>query len=342
MFVARLFDRLNPDRPLSAHMLAEGVTRIGRDPNADWAIPDPDCEISRQHLELICQNGALLLKPLGANGVFRDPGGARLPDGEAVPVAPGDAINFGRYRLVVEPAPSGDGRAAAGDATMVFAAPFGLTTAVPTDWADGAALPPIDEDGLLLDAFCEGARLDVSALSNEDPAEIMRRVGHIYRQMVLGLGDLISERSTTRIDLQMDRTTIGARDNNPFKWAPSRKLAIDLLLDNEAGFLSGAEAIKASFEDVKRHMLGTLSGFGAALRSVLQIVSPGAIERRLEGQSSFLKSRAASCWIEYEKAHAEATLEVLEERKGPVSRAFLAAYEERVRGNGPTGLPGGE
>lgn len=338
MFVARLFDRSDPDRPLGAHMIAEGTTRIGRDPNADWAIPDPDCEISRQHLELICRDGALLLRPLGANGVIRDASGERFADGETVPVALGDAINFGRYRLIVEPAPQG--RAGAGDATMVFAAPFGLTTAVPTDWADGEPLPPIDEEGLLLDAFCEGARLDVSALSNEDPAEIMRRAGHIYRQMVLGLGDLISERTTTRTDLQMDRTTIGARDNNPFKWAPSRKLAIDLLLDNEAGFLSGPDAIKASFEDVKRHMLGTLSGFGAAVRAVLEIVSPPAIERRLEGQGSFLKSRAASCWAEYEKAHAEATLEVLEERKGPVSQAFLAAYEERVRADDPKGTLG--
>lgn len=336
MFVARLFDRSNPDQPLGAHVIVEGITRVGRDPNADWTIADPDCEISRQHFELICRDGALLLKPLGANGVFRDAGGERLPDGETVPVAPGDAINFGRYRLLVEPAPKGR---PAGDATMIFAAPFGLTTAVPTDWADGEPLPPIDEEGLLLDAFCEGARLDVSALSNEDPAEIMRRAGHIYRQMVLGLGDLISERSTTKIDLQMDRTTIGARDNNPFKWAPNRKLAIDLLLDKETGFLSGPDAIKASFEDVKRHMLGTLSGFGAAMRAILEIVGPSAIERRLDGQSSFLKSRAASCWAEYEKAHAEVTCQVLEERKGPVSQAFLAAYEKRVRENDPKGPP---
>lgn len=340
MFVARLFDRSEPDRPLGAHVIDEGITRVGRDPNADWAIADPDCEISRQHLELVCRDGALLLKPLGANGVFRDAGGERFADGVPVPVGPGDAITFGRYRLVVEPAPQG--RAAASDATMIFAAPFGLTTAVPTDWADGEPLPPIDEEGLLLDAFCEGARLDVSALSNEDPAEIMRRAGHLYRQLVLGLGDLISERSTTKIDLQMDRTTIGARDNNPFKWAPSRKLAIDLLLDRETGFLSGPEAIKASFEDVKRHMLGTLSGFGAALRAVLDIVSPAAIERRIEGQTSLLKSRGASCWAEYEKAHAEATLQLVEERKGPVSQAFLAAYEERVRANDAKSPPGGE
>ena len=101
MFVARLFDRSEPDRPLGAHVIDEGITRIGRDPNADWAIADPDCEISRQHLELVCRDGALLLKPLGANGVFRDAGGERFADGVTVPVGPGDAINFGRYRLVV-------------------------------------------------------------------------------------------------------------------------------------------------------------------------------------------------------------------------------------------------
>jgi type VI secretion system FHA domain protein len=167
-------------------------------------------------------------------------------------------------------------------------------------------------------------------LSDGEPAEIMRRAGEIYRQMVLGLSDLVSQRSSAKADLSMDRTTIGAEDNNPFKWAPGRRLAIDLLLGLEAGFLPGPEAIKASFEDVKTHMLGTLAGFDAAMREVLDLASPAAIAGKLEGRTAFLKSQAALCWAEYEQAHARLRTELQERRDGPVNKAFVAAYRREL------------
>lgn len=338
MFLLRLFHRSDPVQPVGAHMLGEGITRVGRDPAADWAIPDPECEISRHHLEIVCRDGALVLRPLGANGVFRDESGERLPDNEEFPVALGDAVAFGKYRMVVDTVPFAAQAGASFDRTMVFAAPFGENREIPSEWADAQELAPIDGDGSLLEAFCEGAKLDVSALSGDEPTEIMRRAGAIYRQMVLGLADLTSERSTAKAGLSMDRTTIGAQGNNPFKWAPARRLATDLLLGREeAGFLSGPEAIKASFEDIKKHMLGTLSGFGAAMRAILDFVSPAAIARRIEGQGAFLKSRPAICWAEYEKAHGELQTQVREDRDGPINRAFAAGYHKEMHGPATSG-----
>lgn len=327
MFLLRLFHRADPAQPVAAHMLGEGITSIGRDPASDWAIPDPDCEISRRHLQLVCEGGALVLRPLGSNGVFHSETGERLPDNVDVPVTLGDAVDFGRYRMVIDSAPFPTRSGASFERTMVFTAPFGREQEVRSDWADGEeAAPHLYDEGSLLEAFCEGARLDVSALSAEEPAEIMRRAGAIYRQMVLGLGDLVSQRNSAKAELSMDRTTIGAEDNNPFKWAPGRRLAIDLLLGQEAGFLHGPVAIKASFEDVKTHMLGTLAGFEAAMRAVLDLAGPASIAGRIEGQSAFLKSRPALCWAEYERAHAQLLAELEQRRDGPVNRAFTAAY----------------
>jgi predicted component of type VI protein secretion system len=328
MFLLRLFHRADPDQPVAAHMLGEGTTCIGRDPASDWAIPDPKCEISRRHLQLVCENGALALRPLGSNGVFHGETGERLPDNVDVPVGLGDVVDFGQYRMVIDSVPFATRSGASFERTMVFAAPFGRNREIGSDWADGEEpRSHAYDEGSLLEAFCEGARLDVSALSGEESAEIMRRAGEIYRQMVLGLGDLVGQRSSAKADLSMDRTTIGAEDNNPFKWAPGRRLAIDLLLGQEAGFLHGPEAIKASFEDVKTHMLGTLAGFEAAMRAVLDLASPVSITGRIEGQSAFLKSRPALCWAEYERAHAQLLAELEQRRDGPVNKAFTAAYK---------------
>lgn len=340
MFLLRLFLQSDAAQPVGAHMLRDGTTIVGRDPAADWPIADADCEISRHHLEFVYRDGSLVLRPLGANGVFFEGGGERLADGKEVPLALGDAVTFGKYRLVVDSIPFPARSGASFDRTMVFAAPFGEKAEIPTDWPDADELPCLKSHESLLEAFCEGAKLDVSALSLEEPAEIMRRAGAIYRQMVLGLGDLVSERSVAKADLRMDRTTIDARDNNPFKWAPTRRLATDLLLGKEAGFLSGPAAIKASFEDLKQHMLGTLSGFGAALRAALEALSPEAIHKRLEGQSLFLKSRPVQAWAEYESAHSDLRRQIVEGADGAVNHAFVTAYEQSmgdIAQDGPSG-----
>ena len=330
MYLLRLFHKADPAQPVAAHMLGEGVTRVGRDPETDWAIPDPECEISRHHFQLVLTDGVLALRPLGANGVFRGDTGERLPDNQDVPVALGDALDFGKYRMVVDSVPFATRSGASFERTMVFAAPFGRGREIGSDWDDADTSAQAYDEGSLLEAFCEGAKLDVSALSGEEPAEIMRRAGAIYRQMVLGLGDLVGARSSAKADLSMDRTTIGAEDNNPFKWAPGRRLAIDLLAGREAGFLPGPDAIKASFEDVKMHMLGTLAGFEAAMRAVLDIASPASIAGRVEGQSTFLKSRPTLCWTEYEKAYGELRIEIEQRRDGPINRAFVAAYRRQL------------
>lgn len=327
MFLLRLFHRADPAQPVAAHMLSEGTTSIGRDPASDWAIPDPECELSRRHLQLICQGSALALRPLGSNGVFHGETGTRLPDEVDITVALGDAFDFGKYRMVVDTVPFATRKGTSFERTMVYSAPFGDNRELASEWPEGEIGATAYDEASLLEAFCDGAGLDVSALSAETPAAIMRRAGEIYRQMVLGLGDLVCERSTAKAELSMDRTTISAEDNNPFRWAPGRRLAMDLLLGLEAGFLPGSNAIKASFEDVKTHMLGTLAGFEAAMRAVFDLTDPASIAAQTESQSTFLKSRPALCWAAYERVHAQLLAELEERRDGPVNRAFVAAYQ---------------
>lgn len=329
MYLLRLFHHDDPAQPIAAHLLTSGVTRVGRDPNVEWVIPDPECEVSRTHLELVCGDGGLMLRPLGANGVFTHLG-AQLPQGNDVPLVVGDAISFGKFRMVVDAPPASEPVAGSDNATMIGAAPFGADPSVPFEWPEEAVVPLAEAEDSLLEAFCRGADLDVSAFSSEDPAEAMVRAGAIYRQMILGLGDLMCERSSAKADHRLERTTISGCDNNPFKWAPSRRLATDLLLRRDAGFLPGPEAIRASFVDVKRHMIGTLAGFRAAIAAVIAAGRPKAIEERVAGEKSMLQSRSAACWADYARLHGEFEREYLDGREGPINAAFVAAYEARL------------
>ena len=79
------------------------------------------------------------------------------------------------------------------------------------------------------------------------------------------------------------------------------------------------------------HMLGTLAGFEAAMRAVLDIASPG-VDRRTRRRTERLPQIAVPtlCWTEYEKAHGELRMEIEERRDGPINRAFVAAYRRQI------------
>ena len=203
------------------------------------------------------------------------------------------------------------------------------TLAVPSSWA-GPEAAEAPSDGSLLDAFCNGARLDASAFSGEDPIEVMRRLGAVYQQMVLGLGDLMSERTSVKTEYRMTRTTVFAEGNNPFKWAPAQRVATDLLRPRGEGFLSGPAAVKASFQDMKKHLLCMMAGLRAAVGSTLEALAPEEAEARLKGQSLMLKNRDAMAFSEYVKLHAEFRMRADGDPDSPVNQAFKAAYERQL------------
>jgi type VI secretion system FHA domain protein len=211
------------------------------------------------------------------------------------------------------------------------------TVSVPSDWPEPAPRTTPSSDASLLDAFCAGAKLDASLFAGEDPAAVMRRLGAAYQQMVLGLGDLMSERTSLKSGYRMERTRVRAEGNNPFKWASGQRLAADLLRNNQEGFLPGPQAVGASFADLKKHHLCMLAGMRAAIGETLQILSPEAIEAPLKGQSFVLKTKGQVCWNDYAKRHAEVLQRAVDDPGSALNRAFVAAYESRLQELDTTG-----
>lgn len=321
MYLLQLFHQSDPAQPVAAHLAVDGLIRIGRDPAADWVVPDPDCEISRTHLELACRDGTLTMTPLGTNGVF-DAAGERLVHGKPRPLAPGDTIGFGRYRMKVETAPATEGNVRRPDRT-ILAAPFGSDLDIPVAWPDPA--PSAAETGdALLDAFCRGADLDISTFAGADPAEILERAGQIYRQAVLGFADLTRARSEIKADHGLERTTIGPDRNNPFRWAPPRRLAVDLLL-GEAGFMAGPDAIRAAGINIKKHMMATLEGFESCVNAIVSVTDPATIEQRATAQRTLLQNHGSACWAAFKVVHAD-LMTPGPDGENTISKTFAVSY----------------
>ena len=300
MYMLRLFDESDPVHPIDARLLRDGVLDDRARPVGRLADPRPGREISRQHCEFHADAGRLRLRCVGTNGVYDGRTGLRLPDDTDILLDLPSTLRLGRFRLVAAPAPNEQFAPGAETRTMVLSQPLGISTEVPGEWADAQAPSgqSVFEEGSLLEAFCQGAGLDASALSDEDPEEIMRRAGAVYRQMVLGIGDLMAERDRARGRFNLNQTTIGDSGNNPFKWAPTQRLAIDLLRAGTNGFLSGPAALKASFTDIKRHLVATFAGLQASLRVAIDSFEPEEIDAAIADRTSLLKSRAAIQWQE--------------------------------------------
>ena len=316
MTTLRLFHRNDPFRQIEAREVTDGEVVIGRDPGPGWAIEDPSMTLSRRHCVITMGEGAVTLRDTSANGVFLGRERVRIPAGATIPLD-GETIHLGEFLIIVDPR--------SGEA----AAPSQPDPQPEANQPAPAAGDAPANQGALLELFCQGAGLEVSAFYGEDPSQVLLRAGAVYRQMVQGLVALMEERTRVRGEYWMDQTSVKAQDNNPFRWAHADRVAVDLLRDSGSGFLIGPAAVKASFADLEKHFGCLMGGMRGALAAVLDALSPAALEKH-DGGMSLLKPKAATCWSaflrEYERLRSGAEDDV----KSPINTAFRNGYERRL------------
>jgi predicted component of type VI protein secretion system len=342
MVTLRLFRRADPFKQVAARVLADAAEiAVGRDPGCDWHIEDDACELSRRHCLIVAGEDGVRIRDVSANGVFVGPNRRRLAKGEEVDVKLGEPVHLGQFMIVADAAvAANDSRPQdqAIDAPFhspilvepeISAATFsiGSAWAAPVRGADAPRLP----DAALLEAFCDGAGIDPSVFAGEVPSQVMRRAGETYRQAVIGLCDLMGERTSIKSAYRLERTTVNAAGNNPFKWTDAHRVGVDLLRAGNGSFLAGAAAIKESFEDLKKHLLCLVAGSRQAVAAALEEVGPERVEEGVKGQSPLFQNKAEACWRQFLKLHAHVCTEARENADGAINRAFKAGYERHIR-----------
>ncbi len=330
LYILRLFDGGLDSQPTDARLLQEGTLSFGRDPTTDWVLDDRERRLSRHHFDLTATGGAISLVAKGANGVFDDSTGERFPDHLCRPLLLPVTLRFASYRLTVDHATQSMSDDRSDGQTLILSPPLGDKSAVPQEYADANSNVVVTVNGSLLDCFCEGAGIEPSAFALEEPADVMRRAGAVYRQMVLGVGDLMAERERVRSHYEMARTTIGGEGNNPFKWGPTQRLAIDLLLAEGHGFLSGPGALAASFADIKKHLIATFRGLHATLHDAVRFFDPVAIDREASKRPGLWQSRASLSLAEVARRYDDLRRQIDDGIDGTLNAAFVRAYDGAV------------
>ncbi|HEY3889020.1 MAG TPA: type VI secretion system-associated FHA domain protein TagH [Caulobacteraceae bacterium] len=334
MITLRLFRQSDRARQVDERRLETGALTIGRGAQAGWRLEDAENLLSRSHCSIGVVDGIVTLTDLSTNGVFIGEREDRTRPREPVVVQPGEVLKLGGYIIVVG---TDDRVPVSTPKTPRQAdAPFLRVCEPPGPPLPLAAGAPADPtghrrhaNGALLEAFCAAAHLDISAFADEDPYAIMQRLGAVYQEMIVGLTAVMSERTAVKADYLMDHTTVRTTGNNPFRWANPQRIALDLLRDGQNGFVSGPQAVEASFGDIKKHMLCIFAGLKSALDATLETLSPQAIEARVPAAGLF-RDQSRAAWREYATTHRQVQTETQEDADGLVNREFRLGYARRL------------
>lgn len=82
--------------------LDKGELVIGRGPDADWQIDDPDMFVSRAHCKITAEQDGYFVTDMSSSGLFIDDTGSPLGAGNSTRLKSGMRLRLGDYVLWVD------------------------------------------------------------------------------------------------------------------------------------------------------------------------------------------------------------------------------------------------
>ncbi|MEP4196391.1 MAG: type VI secretion system-associated FHA domain protein TagH [Aliishimia sp.] len=183
-------------------------------------------------------------------------------------------------------------------------------------------------------AYLKALGADEVVIPDADLMTTMTRMGHVTRQMIEGLREILMTRTSIKSEFRIEQTMIGAGGNNPLKFSINPDQAIEAMVKPKArGYLGATEAAAEALEDIKAHEVATISGMEAALKGVLRKLDPASLEEKLDvgtGFGSMLQNKKARYWEIYESRYAEISDQAENDFQELFAREFARAYQDQL------------
>ena len=244
------------------------------------------------------------------------------------------------------PAPSGPEATPAPASARELSGVAGAHHAAPAPAATGLPAPYAAHDSVddLRDALLRGAGVPDLALAGGLTPEFMEQLGHVMRETVRGLLDLLVARATAKREVRADATIIVASDNNPLKFSPGVDAAIThLLVPKGQGFMPPLRAISDACESLRLHQQGFLAGMRAALAASLGRFDPAQLEARAPpaslADSLLPMNHKSKLWSMYEELYGQLSKEAEADFYKLFGQEFLRAYRARTQPDSPRDRP---
>ncbi len=299
---------------------AHGGT-IGRAPDNDWVLPDPQRYISGRHALLDFQAGSYYLVDMSRNGVFVNGADVAVGRGHPQRLFDGDRLRIGDFELAVEISPDAEADLDDGMRDSIVRAQL-----VPEDEHDEPALVP--EQKLLEDSVMrrhlspsdsqrlpvlkasepvsaageavlnrvagadqraaarvlEAAGLSPDVLAGSLPSEWLRFAGQLLRIAVEGLMEMLRTEDELRSRLGLPQGTRPDQRRNPLRFALNVEEALRYLFtDRGEAYLPANEALKGAFAELQIHHRALVAAMTAAAQQYAAYFDPEELEHNFEG-----------------------------------------------------------
>ncbi|TLX61202.1 type VI secretion system-associated FHA domain protein TagH [Stutzerimonas nosocomialis] len=179
--------------------------------------------------------------------------------------------------------------------------------------------------------FGEALGVDLDELDEEARQALALKAASLLRQSVGGLQQALRTRGELKNEMRLSLTTVQSAGNNPLKHSIDSGEALTLLLrGGKPGQLPAEQAVGRAFRDLQAHQVAMLAASRAALKGMLEQLSPDQLALRFERDNKPLIATSGGRWRAYRRMHlAMQRDDDWSERL--FARDFAQAYEEQVR-----------
>jgi type VI secretion system protein ImpI len=154
----------------------------------------------------------------------------------------------------------------------------------------------------------------------------------MFHIAVEAMMDVLRARAELKNSFRLPATLIQRSENNPLKFAPTARDAVQrLLAPPDSGFLSGSAALDDAADDIRNHQMAMLAGVRSAFQSLLAHFDPARIERETEDSARrFPLGRRPRHWERYKEQFEAFTRNPDECFQRLFGDEFARAYEEQL------------
>ncbi|MEY4763274.1 MAG: hypothetical protein RLZZ200_3131 [Pseudomonadota bacterium] len=275
--------------------------RIGRAPDNDWVLPDPNRFLSAHHATIHPADDRFEVEDTSKNGVYAN--GEDRPIGRDLrrTLADGDVLRLGDYRIRVhiDPIPVVGGLS---DALVAVdhvepvrrdlarqrpsaAEPGGSIEGSPAAMAaaTAAAARNAEADAVALQAFCRGAGIDAGSLPRGADNRALVLAGQLVREALLGLQELLRARRDFHRQIHTTPAP-AAGEGPPPDSASCGEYLLTLLNGHLEGDFDAIKALRGHYGGLRRHDVVLAPALVSAMGAFLRNFSPEILEGRSRGR----------------------------------------------------------
>jgi type VI secretion system FHA domain protein len=182
-------------------------------------------------------------------------------------------------------------------------------------------------------AFLKALGAEGVQVPDEELEETMARLGAVMAATIQGLREILMTRASIKSEFRIQQTVIGAGDNNPLKFSVTPEQAVEVLVRPPRGYLPARAAVEQALGDIKAHEVAMMTAMEAALKGLLDQLSPNSLEAQLAsggGISGLLKGKKARYWDIYEKMYAKISEQAETDFQELFGREFARAYQAQT------------